>query len=114
MFLKDVSVMHVVDLQKPPVGARVSDPGRLSSGKKTSVSVSFCFCGLKESSWSVSLDYRKELIAKKHHPPPHYFSSNLFIIQREPIGFLLCSRDREVFTPLCKEGGGEEVGASNA
>lgn len=44
MFLKDVPVMHVVDLQKPPVGARVSDPGRLSSGKKTSVSVSFCFC----------------------------------------------------------------------
>ena len=27
-------------------------------------------CGLKESSWSVSLDYRKELIAKKHQPPP--------------------------------------------
>lgn len=44
MFLKDVSVMHVVDLQKPPVGARVSDPGRLSSGKKTPVSVKFCFC----------------------------------------------------------------------
>ena len=71
-------------------------------------------CGLKESSWTVSLDYRKELIVKKHHPPPRYFSSNLFIIQREPKGLLLCSRDREVFTPLCKEGGGEEVGASDA
>lgn len=63
-------------------------------------------CGLKESSWTVFLDYRKELIAKKHHtPPPHYFSSNLFIIQREPKGLLLCGRDREVFTPLGKEGG---------
>ena len=50
----------------------------------------------------------KELIAKKHHtPPPHYFSSNLFIIQREPKGLLLCGRDREVFTPLGKEGGGK-------
>ena len=107
MFLKDVPVMHVVDLQKPPVGARVSDPGRLSSGKKTSVSVKFCFCVM----WSqgiflnIFLDYRKELIAKKHHTPPHYFSSNLFIIQREPKGLLLCGRDREVFTPLGKEGG---------
>ena len=70
-------------------------------------------CGLKESSWSVSLDYRKELIAKKHQPPPPpYFSSNLFIIQREPKGLLLCSRDREVFIPLCKEeeGGGKRWG----
>ena len=61
-------------------------------------------CGLKESSWTVfqGIDCKEA----SHPPhPPHYFSSNLFIIQREPKGLLLCGRDREVFTPLGKEGG---------
>ena len=33
-------MMSFVDVQKPPVGARASDPGRLSAAKKTSVSLS--------------------------------------------------------------------------
>ena len=104
MFLKDVPVMHVVDFQKPPVGARVSDPGRLSSGKKNSVSVKFCFCVM----WSQGIflnSLSRNWLQRSITPPPHYFSSNLFIIQREPKGLLLCGRDREVFTPLGKEGG---------
>ena len=104
MFLKDVPVMHVVDFQKPPVGARVSDPGRLSSGKKNSVSVKFCFCVM----WSQGIflnSLSRNWLQRSITPPPIIFPPTCSLFRGNPKGYSFVVETEKCLLLLARKGG---------